>query len=170
MCALTDKFMLFGEISSRFQNEEKPILVGGSAVELYTKGAYRSYDIDVLAKESLEPVLEEMGFVREGRFFINPSMPEISLEIVGSSTKEKVETIKLLGEKEYDVRIISVEDLAIDRLNACKFWKSNLDCELVRLLLRGYYKKMDRGYLEDRAREEGVKKLLDKQLKNAGLL
>ena len=44
-----------------------------------------------------------------------------------------------------------MEDLIIDRLNACKHWKSESDGEMVELLLKKYYKDVDWEYLEKKA-------------------
>jgi hypothetical protein len=39
----------------------------------------------------------------------------------------------------------------IDRLNACKHWKSEIDCEMAELLIMRYAKELDWAYLEKRA-------------------
>ncbi len=39
----------------------------------------------------------------------------------------------------------------IDRLNACKHWKSEIDCEMVELLAKKYFNELDWSYLEERA-------------------
>jgi len=60
---LSNKFRILGQISEKLPNSKKPILVGGSAVELYTRGTCKSIDIDLLAdRNSLVKVLDEMGF------------------------------------------------------------------------------------------------------------
>lgn len=48
--------------------------------------------------------------------------------------------------------IIGVEDLIIDRLNACKHWKSEIDCEMTELLVLRYRKELDWTYLENEPR------------------
>jgi hypothetical protein len=48
-------------------------------------------------------------------------------------------------------RIIGIEDLLIDRLNACKHWKSETDCEMVELLAKRYVNDLDWPYLERKA-------------------
>jgi predicted nucleotidyltransferase len=153
------KYVVFGEISRKVKGE-KPILVGGSAVEFYTQGAYKSLDLDVIAKKQLlEPVLRERGFKNSGRHWYSE---DVSLEIVGSSTKERVKTMKI-GESRF--KVISVEDLIVDRLNACKHWASELDCEQAAYLFAGYSDRLDKLYLQTRAEEEKVadhlKKLTD---------
>jgi hypothetical protein len=48
-------------------------------------------------------------------------------------------------------RIIGIEDFLIDRLNACKHWKSEIDCEMVELLAKRYLNDLDWSYLEKKA-------------------
>jgi len=57
--------------------------------------------------------------------------------------------------------VICVEDLIIDRLCACKFWDSVYDCGQAKMLARAYKKKLDKNYLQDRAKEEEVTDLLE---------
>jgi len=47
--------------------------------------------------------------------------------------------------------MVGLEDLIIDRLNACKHWKSETDCEMATLLVARYREELDRAYLERRA-------------------
>jgi hypothetical protein len=48
-------------------------------------------------------------------------------------------------------KIIGIEDLIIDRLNACKHWKYEVDCEMAELLIQKYADKLDWQYLERQA-------------------
>lgn len=156
---VSKKYEVFGEISARVKGN-KPILVGGSAVEFYTQGAYKSLDLDVIAKKKvLEPMLKEMGFKKSGRHWYTE---DVSIEIVSSHTKERTKVMKIGG---HEIRIISVEDLIVDRLNACKHWDSRLDCEQATYLLAGYWDVVDKGYLRERAKEERVLKLLNTLLR-----
>ncbi|MFA4917808.1 MAG: hypothetical protein WC581_00995 [Thermodesulfovibrionales bacterium] len=52
-------------------------------------------------------------------------------------------------------RIIGIEDLIIDRLNACKYWKSQIDCEMSELLVNRYASEMDWDYMEKKAAKPG---------------
>jgi hypothetical protein len=47
--------------------------------------------------------------------------------------------------------VIGIEDLLIDRMNACKHWKSTTDCEMVELLVRQFAEEIDWEYLLLRA-------------------
>jgi hypothetical protein len=156
MGRLRRKFDFLADISSKFPDDKKPILVGGSAVELYTRGRSQSEDLDLIADwNTLVPMLLKMGFKAIGRHFYKyPNYVEIPSDtLVGRSSK----IIKYRNKK---IRVISVEDLIIDRLCACKFWKSAYDCEQAKMLQRGYSKKIDREYLNARAKEEDVLNLL----------
>lgn len=53
---------------------------------------------------------------------------------------------------ELQCQIIGIEDLIIDRLNACKNWNSQIDCEMAELLVFRYIKELDWVYLENRAK------------------
>ena len=47
--------------------------------------------------------------------------------------------------------VIGLEDLIIDRMNACKHRKSEVDCEMAKLLIVRYRDELDWAYLERRA-------------------
>ena len=144
-----EKFDFLAELSSLFPDNRKPILVGGSAVELYTRGMAKSIDLDLIADRMvIAPLLLKQGFKQEGRHFYKG---RIDIEIPSDIFKERSVIVKYTGKK---IRIVSVEDLIIDRLCACAFWKSVYDCEQAQMLIRAYKNKLDRQYLNERARQE----------------
>lgn len=55
------------------------VLVGGGAVAVYTKGMYRSGDLDLIITRGLfenkDKYMNEIGFVREGKNFKHPDSP-----------------------------------------------------------------------------------------------
>ena len=68
--SVEEKFEFLAKLSSKFPDNKKPILVGGSAVELYTRGMAKSIDMDIVAnRETVMPILLEQGFKQEGRQF-----------------------------------------------------------------------------------------------------
>jgi hypothetical protein len=150
---LSNKFRILAEISEKFPEKKKPILVGGSAVEFYTRGTCRSLDIDLLAdRDSLGRVLEEMGFSKIGRHWFYTK--DIGIEIVGDSAEgQRVNEILHEGKL---IRVLSIEDLIVDRLNACKHWKSQYDCEQAQVLVGAYLDKLDKEYLKKRMKEEDL--------------
>lgn len=144
-----EKFDFLAEISSLFPDNKKPILVGGSAVELYTRGMAKSIDMDIIADSMvIAPLLLRQGFKQEGRHFYKG---RIDIEIPSDIFQGRSVIVKYMGKK---IRIISVEDLIIDRLCSCKFWNSVYDCEQAQMLIRAYKNRLDRQYLNERARQE----------------
>ena len=150
---LSSKFGILAEISEKFPKNKNPVLVGGSAVEFYTRGTCKSIDIDVLGdRDSLEKVLEKMGFSKTGPHGFYTK--EIGIEIVGDSTEGR-RVNEILHEGKL-IRILSIEDLIVERLNACKHWKSQYDCEQAQVLVGVYVDKLDREYLKKRMKEEDL--------------
>jgi hypothetical protein len=109
-----------------------PILVGGAAVELYTTGAYTTGayttgDLDLVGH--VPPVvarkLERAGFERHGRHWIHETA-QVFVEFPGSALdpEEVASWVLLEGRR---VRVISVEDLLVDRLGAWQYWRSSVD-------------------------------------------
>ncbi len=150
---LSSKFRVLAEISEKLPGKKKPILVGGSAVEFYTRGTCKSIDIDLLAdRDSLEKVLEKMGFSKIGRHWFYTK--DIGIEVVGESPEGR-RVNEVLHEGKL-IRILSIEDLIVDRLNACKHGKSQYDCEQAQVLFGVYSGKLDLEYLKKRMKEEDL--------------
>ena len=133
---------------------QDPILVGGTAVEFYTQGAYSTADIDMITEGGPELVrlMSELGFKKYGKDFAHPHL-KIYIEFPGHSLgdSEKDKIIKI--GKRY-LRIISIEDLIVDRLAAFKFWKSAIDGVNALLLLE--LGEADLARVEQRTKEEEV--------------
>lgn len=112
-----------------------PILVGGAAVEVYTQGLYASGDIDYVlpTSDELKEVMKGLGFQREGRLFVHPQF-QLIIEFPSSSLgmEESYEEINFRG---ISIRIITVEDLIIDRLIAFKWAKASMEGQNILLML-----------------------------------
>jgi hypothetical protein len=156
---VSEKFRLLGEISKRLK--DRPVLVGGGAVELYSSGAFVTGDIDIIGdKEALISILQELGFKREGMYFTKGN---IFFHLLSGPFEARSDVLSLKGTG-FTLRVISIEDLIVDRLNACKWWKSAKDCEQAKYLIYVYIDKLDKEYLEERARVEGVIDVLSQYL------
>lgn len=131
-----------------------PVLVGGAAVEFYTQGAYTTSDIDMVADggKDLVDAMVRLGFEKIGKDFVDRKNG-IYVEFPGSSLKASEKTLKIrVGSRAF--RIISLEDLIVDRLNAFKFWRSLIDGANALMLLE--LGDSDENRLRKRAREEDV--------------
>lgn len=130
-----------------------PILIGGLALSYYSREVYFTSDIDLAYadREALDGALTGLGFVKKGRYWIQNEL-DIAVEApAGSLVGEEapVETVELEGGLRCVV--LGVEDLVIDRMNACKHWNSQIDCEMAEILIARYGKDMDWAYLERKA-------------------
>ncbi|GAB4540168.1 MAG: hypothetical protein Fur0020_09220 [Thermodesulfovibrionia bacterium] len=144
-----------------------PIVVGGIALEIYTQGGYTTGDIDLKAdKELLEEVLSEWKFVKSGRVWFNEVL-DIYIDWLGSSLDEGDEAEKraniIILEEGREIKIISIEDLIIDRLNSYRRWKDEDSLIWAKVLVKvkeATGESIDKEYLQKRAQEEGLDDLI----------
>ena len=130
-----------------------PILIGGCALSYYSREVYFTADIDLAYsdRESLNQVLVEMEFQKEGRYWFNEELA-IAVEAPAHVLIDEEAPLEIVEFDEgLSCRILGMEDLIIDRMNACKHWKSEMDCEMVELLVARYEKRLDWDYLEKKA-------------------
>lgn len=137
------------------REEDVPVLVGGAAVGLYSGGAYTTGDLDLVGPVTvdLERGLAAAGFRREGRHWIHEEA-QVFLEFPGRSLApdERALWVVLRGQR---LRVISLEDLLVDRLGAWQYWESSVDGVNALLLWRVAGGGMDVDRLERRVHEEG---------------
>ena len=161
---LTRKMLLIGYLTEKLEREkpESVYVVGGQALETYTAGQFRTGDIDIATPDSkaAEEILQQIGFEREGTIWLSNALG-LAVHIVGLSPTNS-EKARIIHAGPYQVRIVGVEDLIIDRLAAAKFWKSQVDLEQAKALWKGFRKQIDLQYLRKRAREEKVEDVLPK--------
>jgi hypothetical protein len=139
----------------RAQGLDVPALVGGSAVEVYTAGAYVSGDLDFVGNPSpaLRRALLEVGFERAGRHWVHSSR-HVFIEFPSDALDAQLAVELEVGELR--LRVLAPEDLLVGRLAAFQFWQSEVDFENARLLVERIGDDLDRKRLRRRAREAGV--------------
>lgn len=132
-----------------------PVLVGGSAVELYTLGAYTTGDVDLVGTVTPRAAhaLRAAGFERRGRHWIHEAA-QVFVEFPASALEPEEEStwIELEGQR---VLVISIEDLLVDRLGAWQYWKSSVDGVNAWLLWRAQRQRIDAERLERRLTRSG---------------
>ncbi|NWG04201.1 MAG: UbiD family decarboxylase [Syntrophaceae bacterium] len=119
----------------------------------YSREVYFTSDIDLVYadREALDTALKGIGFEKEGRYWVHEEL-KMAIEAPASSLPEQDSPLEVveLGEG-LECSIIGIEDLVMDRLNAFKHWKSEIDGEMVELLIRRYRNDLDWSYLEKKA-------------------
>ncbi len=157
----------------RERGKEVPIIIGGLALSYYTREVYFTADIDLAYsdREALDEVLKELDFSKSGIYWVNEDL-KIAIEVPVGVLVEEDSPLEIveLG-PELKCKIIGIEDLIIDRLNACKHWKSEIDCEMAELLVIRDGDEMDWDYLEKRAEkpENDLVQELDELKTKAGI-
>lgn len=156
--------LLSGEMVRR--GAERPIVVGGEALEIYTQGRYTTGDIDLkCGKEALEAVLQEWGFIKEGRVWMSREY-NLYVDWLGGSLDEGAEaerrTNLIAIDEQNEIRVVSIEDLVIDRLCAAKYWNDQDSWMWAKTLIEILRRTggPDRQYLAKRAEQEKVADLL----------
>jgi hypothetical protein len=147
------------------------IVVGGEALELYTQGSYSTGDIDIKGqKKILEKVLKKFNFKKVGRLWINEYL-DIYIDWQGENLDEGEEGKKrvntIIIEDELEIKVLSFEDLIIDRLNSAKWWGDMDGLMWAKVLVdikKKSGQKVDLNYLKKRAKAEKVEDLLEKLL------
>lgn len=137
-----------------------PVMVGGFAVQYYTAGNYGTLDVDLVgASEPVAQVLESWGFVREGRHWYDPEL-KFAVEVPGGQL-EDAERRRVIGVRVagLDAYVLGVEDIIIDRLNACVRWNDAESCRWARVMVVTA-PDLDVAYLESRAETEDVSERL----------
>lgn len=144
----------------------RPILVGGAAVEFYSRGGYTTGDIDLVAPggRELAETMRALGFLKRGKDWVNDEL-EISVEYWADSLGPDEEYNEILF-RSLKLRVLSMEDLIVDRLCAFKWWGSAVDGVNVMLLLESELGFDDKVTIRKCKREDvydalqGIKKLL----------
>jgi hypothetical protein len=134
-------------------NKQAPVIIGGCALSYYSREVYFTSDIDLAYadREALGTALKSIGFEKEGRYWVHEGL-KVVIEAPASSLPGQDSPLEVveLGQG-LQCSIIGIEDLVIDRLNAFKHWKSEIDGEMVELLIRRYKDDLDWSYLEKKA-------------------
>lgn len=146
---------------------QMPIVVGGEALELYTQGSYTTGDIDLKAPYAItEAVLREYGFIKRGRVWFNESY-DLYIDLLGEALEEgteaekRTEVIEIADGKA--IRVLSIEDLIIDRLNALKWWNDKDSKIWVKVLIeisKNIGRGIDMDYLKRRAMADDLQDIL----------
>jgi hypothetical protein len=127
------------------------VLVGGAVVAIYTRGLYRSGDLDMipddLGRSRLPEALAKIGFVStKSRYFCHPDCSHIFLEFprgpveIGEQYPVIPAEIRAAGRT---LRLLSPTDSVKDRLSGYIHWKSRAYFDQALLLCRSQEKSVN---------------------------
>jgi len=146
------------------------ILVGGSAVEFYTRGKFQTADIDfvVTDRSRATQILKSLGFDAKDAVWYNRELDII----VDASDKDYTgdpDKVRIVEVRGVEVKVAGVEDLIVNRLYSAKYWKSNpqRDMEEATALLSIFSKSIDNEYLDRITKQNDVGDLLQKARERA---
>ena len=108
------------------------VLSGGACVSIYTKNRYESFGLDFvlpshISQKRIGPVLEPLGFRKDGRHYRHPGRPYI-VEFLPpplSVGEEPVLEIHEIRRGRRTLRLLSPTDCVKDRLAAFYLWNDN---------------------------------------------
>ncbi|MDG6898110.1 MAG: hypothetical protein JRN24_00085 [Nitrososphaerota archaeon] len=134
----------------------KPVLAGGSAIEVYMWGTLRTGDMDVVYDiKSLERLLRRWKFERVFRSWANEELG-LSVDPVGTPLEGSYDRVTTIVTPSGPAAVIGREDLMLKRLASAKRWKYPSDMEQAYLLARAYGDKLDWKYIEEAAERGGT--------------
>lgn len=150
--------------SSLPKTSRRPVLTGGSAIEVYMDGTLRTGDMDIVYNlKALERVLREWHFSIGGglRAWANDELG-LAVDMVGEDLKGSYERVTTITTDYGPATILGVEDLIIKRLASAKFWKVPTDMEQAYLLAKAHEDNIDWPYIEGEAHRVDVGEYLAK--------
>lgn len=145
-------------LTAELPKGRRPVLTGGSAIEVYLDGTLRTGDMDVVypARE-LEAVLRSWRFALGGglRSWVNDGLG-LAVDLVGGELSGSAEKLTTITTEYGPATVLGVEDLVLKRLMSAKYGGVPTDVEQAYLLARAYSDTIDWGYVEASAEKELV--------------
>jgi len=137
---------------------KRPVLAGGSAIEVYLDGTLRTGDMDIVYDvKALEEVLRAWGFSLGGglRAWANEELG-LAVDMVGENLEGSYERVTTITTEYGPATIIGIEDLIVKRLASAKFWNVPTDLEQAFLLAKAHEDNIDWKYLEDESLKSDI--------------
>jgi hypothetical protein len=136
------------------------VVVGGSAIEIYTEGAYVSGDIDLVGpREALGKTLRAWGFQHESRVWFHRA-GGLTFDLVGPHYNGRADRTQRVETPYGPVRLAGPEDLIVKRLIAAAYWKTPEEFSQAVLRAVRHRETIDGTYREELAHRELVSRLI----------
>jgi Nucleotidyltransferase of unknown function (DUF6036) len=146
------------------KGKKPPILVGGSAIEIYLDGTLRTGDVDVVYKvKALKKILASWRFElgRGLRAWANEELV-LAVDMVGEEYIGSYDRVTTITTDYGPVTVTAAEDLIVKRLSSAKFWSAPADVDQAYLLAKAHGDRIDWPYVEGEARKADVTDYLSK--------
>ena len=146
------------------KGRRRPVLAGGSAIEVYLDGTLRTGDMDIVYNvKALESVLKAWRFSLGGglRAWANEELG-LAVDVVGEEYSGSYERVTTITTKYGPATIMGIEDLIVKRLASAKFWKVPTDIEQAFLLAKAHGDNIDWDYIQVESRKADINDYLDK--------
>lgn len=144
-----------------------PVIVGGAAVEFYTRDWYATTDIDLAIdknkRKGFNEVMDEFGFEKEGRMWIREDL-NLYIEIPADLSDISKERLTEVETEEGHAYIIGLEEIIFDRIQAAERLDSESDKQQALRIGRTFYDDIDWNYVRKRCEEEFSINKLDELL------
>lgn len=134
----------------------KTVLVGGAVVAIYSKGAYRSGDLDIVINtftnvdSEINSAMSKIGFSKKGRHWIHPECEHLFIEFclppVSIGDDYNIKPIEVIRNSA-KIYLLSPTDCIKDRLGAFMHWKAR-EC-LDQAVLVAKANKFDTAHVKD---------------------
>ena len=170
-----DRIAVFGALLSRASGlDDNLVIVGGSAISIYTSGEYISKDIDIVgARGKIAPVLKRWGFEldRSGRrpYWVRGDIGFL-VDLTGTNRYSGLDSHVIRIETRYGpVRVAAVEDLVMRRLTFGKRDRLVENIDEAVLVFDQFRDGFDFDYLEALVRYEHLEDVYKEFRVRAGL-
>jgi hypothetical protein len=131
---------------------DRPILVGGGAIEFYTGVRFSTGDLDLVVEDKVacEKVLESLGFIKasESKYYVNRELGSL-VDLHGARLGRNEETVDVTYRK-VPLSVVSPEDCIAERLAGYRKHESTLDLLSAFFVLHHNHNLLDHERLQER--------------------
>jgi len=131
------------------------MIVGGSAIEIYTGGDYVSGDVDYVtdSREAVARVLRSWNFTDKGKWFSKDEWG-LFVDVMETQGTGSRRLTRVIDTKVGPFRIAGIEDLLIKRVREAIHWQDRKEAFDQAVLLARHADRVDWRYIEFYASQE----------------
>jgi hypothetical protein len=167
---------LWEYVCTRLKNDGiNTVLVGGAVAAIYSKGAYKSGDLDIVINsviiddKKVAQSMANLGFAKSGRHWIHPDCKHLYIEFIrppiAIGDDYRITPVKRMVDNK-EISILSPEDCVRDRLSSYVYFKA-AEC-FDQAVMVAKEQKIDINKIQEWAKNEGkemveaIRKLMER--------